>query len=146
QPRNIVVTVRVDSPGDDGGVTQTNVTVAGSDASNDSSTSQSGAVGAGGAAPGQDASTDQDASSTATATQDGAANIVVIVRIDSPGDDTISQTNTSAAGSSASNTSTTDQTVPAGGSGNASGNRGTPNDSSRDVPAASGPPAAQQWK
>jgi hypothetical protein len=143
QPRNIVVIVRVDSPGDDGGVTQTNVSVAGSGASNDGSTSQSAADGA---APAQDASTSQDASSTATASQDQAGNIVVIVRVNSPGDDgPISQTNTSAAGSSASNTSSTDQASSTGaGENGAAGGTGTPNDASRDTPAPIGPPAQQQ--
>jgi hypothetical protein len=147
---NIVVSVRVDSPGDDGEITQTNVVAVVSDGSNDSSTNQSGSAGAEGAGAGQGASTGQAASSTATATQDGAKNIVVIVRINSPGDDgPISQTNTAVAASNASNTSATAQgAAVAQDNGNTAGTTGgngaEATGSSRDEPAPVGPPAEQQ--
>src|SRR5919201_1555738 len=40
QPTNIVVTIRVDSPGDDGSISQTNVVVGSSNAANTSGTTQ----------------------------------------------------------------------------------------------------------
>jgi hypothetical protein len=143
EPTNIVISVRIDSPGDDGPITQTNVAADVSDGSNASSTSQSAPDG--GLAQGQDAASGQTASSTATAAQDQPRNVVVIVRINSPGNDgPISQTNASVAGSSASNTSAISQGVPSRptvgtGAGGADGNG-----SSRDGTTAVGPPAEQQ--
>jgi hypothetical protein len=63
-------------------------------------------------APAQTASTVQQAIDSATATQEGAQNIVVIVRINSPGDDRITQANVAAANSSAANSSWTSQAMP----------------------------------
>ena len=56
-----------------------------------------------------DAATQQAATAIANATQNNVQNIVVIIRINSPGDDVISQSNTATAGAVAANTSTTDQ-------------------------------------
>jgi hypothetical protein len=143
QPTNIVVSVRINSPGDDGPITQGNVAVAVGEGTNDSSTAQGGGVGdSGGQAGAQDASTGQTASSTATATQDQAGNVVISIRINSPGDNgPISQTNTAAAASNAGNTSTTNtnQGVPAGGA-----QSGSDGSSAGDPPVAIGPPAQQQ--
>jgi hypothetical protein len=141
QPRNIVISVRIDSPGDDGPITQENVSVAVAEGSNDSSTAQGGGVGdSGGQAGDQQASTGQTASSTATATQDQAGNLVISIRVNSPGNNgPISQTNTATAGSNAANTSATNQGVPAVGARNGSGGS-----SAGDPPIAIGPPAQQQ--
>jgi hypothetical protein len=117
QPQNMVITIRINSPGVDGPITQTNVIVAGSSGSNAASTTQNGVPGTGGAAPSQNADTGQQAGSSATASQDGAGNLVVIVRINSPGDNgPISQTNAVVAGANAANTSTTTQGQPTAGS------------------------------
>jgi hypothetical protein len=123
QPTNVVVIVRVNSPGDDGSVTQNNLTVGASAAANDSSTGQwagdypTPATQQMSPTPTpQPASsaTGQQAASTATATQDAAGNLVVTVRIDSPGrNGDVTQTNSVAAGSSATNTSGTAQQAAA---------------------------------
>src|SRR5919201_1380863 len=106
QPTNIVVTIRVDSPGDDGSISQTNVVVAGANGSNSASTGQDGGAG-------QNASTDQQADANTNVTQDGAGNYIVIVRINSPGNDgPISQTNAAIGSSNAENTSGTTQEQP----------------------------------
>ena len=149
QPKNIVVSVRIDSPGDDGPITQTNVAVAVADGSNDSSTAQTGGAGdAGGQSGDQQAATGQTASSTATATQDQAGNLVISIRIRSPGNDgPITQTNTGIGISNAGNTSATNQGVPVSGAANG-GQDGTPNgqgDSiASDPRSAIGPPVQEQ--
>jgi hypothetical protein len=56
-----------------------------------------------------EAATQQAATAVASATQNNVQNIVVIIRINSPGDDVISQNNTANAGAVATNTSTTQQ-------------------------------------
>jgi hypothetical protein len=124
QPINLVVSVRINSPGDDGPISQTNVVAGVSDAANAASPTQDGSEGeGGGGSADQDASTTQQAGSTATATQQGAQNIVVIVRINSPGDNgSISQENVDVAVSNAANESTTSQ----GGSGDAESAATTP--------------------
>jgi hypothetical protein len=111
QPVNVVVSVRINSPGDDGPISQTNVIAGVSDAANAASTTQGGSASEGtdGSAD-QEASTSQQAGSTATATQQGAQNIVVVVRINSPGDNgSISQGNVDVAVSNAGNESSTAQ-------------------------------------
>ena len=116
QPTNLVVTVRIDSPGNDGPISQTNVVVGIADASNSASQTQTAEPGESGAgASDQAAETGQAAGATATATQNGAQNIVVIVRINSPGDSgPISQTNTTVAISDATNDSATTQRAGSG--------------------------------
>jgi len=107
QPVNVVVNIRVNSPGKNGPVTQNNITVAPSTAANNASTTQTGGGNNG-------ASTAQQANSTATATQDGAGNLVITVRIDSPGSNgAIAQTNGVVGSSSGTNTSDTTQQVAA---------------------------------
>lgn len=107
QPVNVVVIVRVNSPGNDGSITQSNIAAAPSTAANNASTSQGGSGG-------DAASTAQQATSTATATQDAAGNLVVTVRIDSPGENgAVAQTNGVVGSSSGTNTSDTTQQVAA---------------------------------
>jgi hypothetical protein len=119
QPTNVVVIVRIDSPGNDGAITQSNVTVATPDAANDATTSQEGGADQAASteepsASDQEASTTQEASSAATATQDDAGNLVVTVRIASPGrDGAVTQTNDAVGTSEATNTSVTDQQAAA---------------------------------
>jgi hypothetical protein len=111
QPVNFVVSVRINSPGDDGPISQTNVVAGVSDAANDASTTQGGSAseGADGSAD-QEASTSQQAGSTAAASQQGAQNVIVVVRINSPGDNgSISQSNIDVAVSNAGNESSTAQ-------------------------------------
>ena len=106
QPTNIVISIRIDSPGNDGPISQTNIVVAGANGSNSSSTGQDGG-------PAQDASTDQQAVAGTTVTQDGAGNLVVTVRINSPGNNgSVSQTNAAIGSSNAENTSGTTQSQP----------------------------------
>jgi hypothetical protein len=61
-----------------------------------------------------EAATQQAATAIANATQNNVQNIVVIIRINSPGDDVISQSNTASAGAVGANTSTTQQEGGAG--------------------------------
>jgi hypothetical protein len=106
QPTNVVIEIRIDSPGDNGPISQTNVAIGGANGTNDAATGQNGpADGAG-----QDASTDQQAGANTTVTQDQAGNLVVTVRINSPGNNgPVSQTNAAVGSSNAQNTSETSQ-------------------------------------
>ena len=106
QPTNVVISIRIDSPGDNGPISQTNVAVGAANGTNDASTGQDGAPGG----AGQDASTNQQAGADTTVTQDGAGNLVVTVRINSPGNNgPVSQTNAAAGTSNAQNASETSQ-------------------------------------
>jgi hypothetical protein len=106
-PTNLVVSVRINSPGANGPISQTNVAVVTVGATNDSATSQAGSSGADGA---QQAATGQGAAATGEGTQSQPSNIVISIRINSPGNDgPVSQTNVVAVGVSAGNSSTTDQ-------------------------------------
>ena len=107
QPTNVVISIRIDSPGDNGPISQTNVAVGSANGTNDAANSQNGA---GGGAGGQDASTNQQAGANTTVNQDQAGNLVVTVRINSPGNDgPVSQTNAAAGSSNAQNSSQTSQ-------------------------------------
>ena len=117
---NSNIPVRIDSPGDDGDVSQSNESFAGSLAGNLNLTGQEvdqdyggGGNGGGGVqAVGQLAFNDQSAESDATSTQTGATNSNTPVRIGSEGDDgDVTQTNASAALSAALNANLTDQSV-----------------------------------
>jgi hypothetical protein len=113
-PTNMVISVRIDSPGNNGAISQSNVAVVGVGAGNGSDTSQAGADELGGA---QQASTGQDAAAMGEGTQSHPVNIVVSIRINSPGNDgPISQTNVVGVGVGANNGSSTSQTgaMPAG--------------------------------
>jgi hypothetical protein len=106
QPVNVVVIVRVNSPGKNGAVTQNNVAVAPATAGNTASSTQAGGSNA--------ASTAQRAGATATAAQDSAGNYVITVRIDSPGaNGPVTQTNGADGSSTATNTSSTTQQAAA---------------------------------
>ena len=105
-PTNMVVSVRINSPGANGPISQSNVTVVTVGATNGSATSQ-GASGPDGA---QQAATGQNAGATGEGTQSQPSNIVISIRINSPGNDgPVSQTNVVAVGVSAGNASSTDQ-------------------------------------
>jgi hypothetical protein len=133
-PRNLVVSVRIDSPGNDGSISQTNVAGSAAGATNDASTGQEGASGE--PASQQQAATDQAATATATTTQDQPQNIVIVIRINSPGDSgPIEQTNIAVAVSNAGNVSVSRQ-----GGGGADGAAAG---ASPDPRAAIGPPAQQ---
>src|SRR5690242_16692658 len=56
-----------------------------------------------------DAATQQAATAVANASQNNVQNVVVIIRVNSPGDDVINQSNTSSANGVAANTSSTNQ-------------------------------------
>ena len=67
-------------------------------------------------APLQDAVTDQTSSATATVADPDQSNLVVIIRINSPGDDVVSQTNVISVGATSANGSSTNQDQSAGAS------------------------------
>lgn len=118
-PTNVNVVVRIDSPGNDGAVTQTNSSTAVANAGNVSGVAQSAdqtqTGGAGGAtgqlqSAAQSAPTTQQASSLATSTQVNPLNLNIVVRNKSPGDEApVTQTNTSQATANGSNTSAVTQ-------------------------------------
>jgi len=161
QASNIVNSTRVDSPGDNGAITQTNAAQGQAAAANGSATTQTGtspsSPGGGGGDQGTQlsAATQQAAAAIASAIQQGAQNIVIQIRINSPGDNgPITQTNTAIAGAGAVNASQTsqgagiDSGAPTGedGSGTVAG---SPNDGASGAappatpaePPASAPPA-----
>ena len=106
QPTNVVIEIRIDSPGDNGPISQTNVAIGAANGTNDAATSQDGTSGG----AGQGASTNQQAGANTTVTQDQAGNYVVTVRINSPGKNgPVSQTNAAAGSSNAQNSSETSQ-------------------------------------
>jgi hypothetical protein len=96
QPTNIFVSLRINSPGDDGPVTQTSTTAVAADTANDAATAQTAwqdwAPGARAAeaapqASAQESGTKQAAATQATATRPHPTNVVVSVRVNSPGND-----------------------------------------------------------
>jgi hypothetical protein len=119
QPTNIFVSVRVNSPGDDGPVTQTSTTAVAADTANDAATSQTAwqdwAPEARAAEPApqasaQDSGTTQAAATQATATQPQPTNVVVSVRVNSPGDDgPVTQSSTVAVAAQSKNAAATAQ-------------------------------------
>jgi hypothetical protein len=115
---NTNIPVRVLSPGNDGSVSQSNSSTAGSIAANLNATSQStgqqqaGAGGAGVQAAGQDNASSQSAESTAGSTQDRPANYNIPVRVLSPGHDgDVEQSNSSTAVSVGANANLTEQDI-----------------------------------
>jgi GTP cyclohydrolase II len=114
-PSNSNISVRIFSPGDNGSVSQSNNSVAGSIAGNKASTEQAVGQSQGGAgeqAVGQVAETIQKAKSHAESKQEKPSNSNISVRIHSPGDDgDVEQSNNSAAGSAAGNLAHTGQGV-----------------------------------
>jgi hypothetical protein len=113
KPTNRNISVRVLSPGDDGDVTQSNKSLAGSLAANKNATDQSARQSGGGGgvqAIGQAAASRQDASSDAESEQIHPTNVNVPVRVLSPGQNgSVKQENTSAALSAALNKDETTQ-------------------------------------
>jgi hypothetical protein len=112
-PSNSNISVRIFSPGDNGSVSQSNNSVAGSVAGNAASTTQGVSQSQGGSgeqAVGQVAETIQKAKSQAESKQVKPSNSNISVRIHSPGDDgDVEQSNNSVAGSAAGNLAHTDQ-------------------------------------
>ena len=108
EPTNMVISIRIDSPGNNGPISQSNVSVVGVGANNGSDTSQAAA---GDPAADQQASTGQDAAATGDGTQSQPKNIVISVRINSPGNDgPVSQSNLVGVGVGANNAAQTSQT------------------------------------
>jgi hypothetical protein len=101
-----------------------------------------------------DAATQQAATAVANASQNNVQNIVVIIRINSPGDDVINQSNTAISNAVAANNSSTNQGTGAdsGPTGSLSGESGTPTTptssstpptttTAQEEPVAAAPPA-----
>src|SRR5206468_6270513 len=109
------IAVRSDSPGNRRAISPSSVAAVTAGAGKAGNTSRSGGVGD--PAASQQASTGQDAAATGEGTQSQPTNIVVSIRINSPGNDgPISQTNLVGVGVGANNGSSTSQTgaMPAG--------------------------------
>lgn len=129
RPANQNVSVRVQSPGSGGDVTQSNTVASGAAATNANVTDQSAAqtqsgscdCGSGTQAVGQESDSSQAAAALSTASQQGAGNENISVRVQSPGNDgNVSQSNTAASGAAAANANATGQSadqVSAGGTG-----------------------------
>ena len=129
QPANQNISVRVQSPGDAGNVTQSNTVASGATATNANVTgqsadqTQSGSCNCAGGtqAVGQDAQSSQAAGALSHASQQGASNENISVRVQSPGDDgNVSQSNTAVSAAAAANGNATQQSADqasAGGSG-----------------------------
>ena len=110
--------IRLDSPGNDGPVAQTNSSQANADAGNTNSLSQGSSQsqnGAGSAAgqsqsSSQSAPTTQSSQSTATSTQVNPLNANIVIRNKSPGDEgPVSQTNSVQSTAGAANSNAVDQ-------------------------------------
>jgi hypothetical protein len=127
--KNENIDVRVLSPGNGGNVSQSNTVLAGSLAANGNQTgqtasqTQAGGPGSGyGQTVGQAAANKQDAWADSTATQHGAKNKNISVRVLSPGDDgDVSQSNTVAGIAAALNGNGTSQTASQNQAGGPSG-------------------------
>jgi hypothetical protein len=119
QPTNIFVSLRENSPGDNGPVTQTSTTAVAGESANDAATAQDDwqdwASGARAERPApqasaQDSATNQAAATSATATRPQPTNVVVSVRVNSPGDDgPVTQSSTVAVAGQSKNTAATAQ-------------------------------------
>jgi hypothetical protein len=111
QPGNVVISIRIDSPGDGGAIDQSNTAVGQADAANTAATSQ----GAGGAESSLSSATQQAAAALASALQQQPRNVVISIRINSPGNDgPINQANTAVANAGSANTSNTAQGAAGG--------------------------------
>jgi len=119
-PTNLNLVIRIDSPGNDGPVTQTNTSVASAAGNNSNATAQDAAQSqtGGGASGGQSQSTDQTApttqGSTATpaSTQTAPLNANIVIRNKSPGDTgPVTQTNSSQATAQAANDNAVNQST-----------------------------------
>src|SRR4029079_17916796 len=119
QPSNIVNSTRVGSPGDNGAITQTNTAQGRTPAASGSAPPQDSPSSAGGGGGDQgtqlSAATQQAAAAIASVIQQGAQNIVIQIRINSPGDNgPINQSNIAIAGAGAVNASQTSQRAGGG--------------------------------
>jgi hypothetical protein len=133
-PTNINVVIRIDSPGNDGPVTQANTSVASAIGGNSNAVSQGAAQNqtGGGLSGGQSQSADQIAptvqgsTATAASTQTAPLNANIVIRNKSPGDSgPLTQTNSSQATAQAANDNAVDQSATQsqmlGGGGSSSG-------------------------
>jgi hypothetical protein len=111
QQSNSLGADRSDSTGGETISQQNGLSVVGA-AANDASTSQAPDPGAA-ASSDQQAATDQDASANSAAVQPQQSNVVIIIRINSPGDDVVSQTNVVSVVAVGANQSSTAQGIPA---------------------------------
>jgi hypothetical protein len=114
-PSNTNISIRVLSPGNDGNVTQSNTAGSSAAAGNASNTTQGSSQTAGGGNPiqsaTQSASTGQVAGALSLASQYGASNTNVPIRVLSPGNDgNVSQTNAVGSRADAGNAAGTSQT------------------------------------
>lgn len=133
-PTNTNISIRVLSPGNDGNVTQSNAAGSSATAGNASNTAQgsSQTAGGGGAiqSSNQSASTSQLAAALSLASQTGATNTNMPIRVLSPGNDgNVSQTNAVGSSATAGNAAGTSQTgtqTAAGGSSCGCSGSGTP--------------------
>ena len=113
QQSNAIGATRADSSGDDSASQQNDVSVVGAAANAASTDQTAGSPTPAGAS--QQAATDQAANAAAAAVQPQQSNVVIIIRINSPGDDVISQTNVVSVVAVAANQSSTSQNpAPAG--------------------------------
>jgi hypothetical protein len=113
QQSNAIGATRADSSGDDNASQQNDVSVVGAAANGASTDQTAGSQSPAGAS--QQAATDQTANAAAAAVQPQQSNVVIIIRINSPGDDVISQTNVVSVVAVAANQSSTSQNpAPAG--------------------------------
>ena len=119
-PTNLNLVIRIDSPGNDGPVTQTNTSVASATGNNSNATTQEAAQNqtGGGTSGGQSQSTDQSAPTTqsssanATSTQTAPLNANIVIRNKSPGDTgPVTQTNSSQATAQAGNDNAVNQSA-----------------------------------
>ena len=112
QQSNAIGATRADSSGDDSASQQNDVSVVGAAANGASTDQTAGSPSPAGAS--QQAATDQAANAAAAAVQPQQSNVVIIIRINSPGDDVISQTNVvSVVGVAANQSSTSQNPAPA---------------------------------
>src|SRR6478609_757731 len=114
-PSNTNISIRVLSPGNDGNVSQSNTAGSSAAAGNASNTTQGSSQTAGGGNPiqssTQSASTGQVATALSLASQYGASNTNVPIRVLSPGNDgNVSQTNAVGSNATAGNAAGTSQT------------------------------------
>jgi hypothetical protein len=117
-PTNINISIRVDSPGDNGPVEQNNTSTATAVSGNSNSVAQDGSQAQTGGrsssgqsqSAGQNAPTSQDASAASRSTQVAPTNLNITIRNKSPGEDgAVSQTNTSQSTAGAANSNDANQ-------------------------------------
>jgi hypothetical protein len=119
-PTNLNVVIRIDSPGNDGPVTQTNTSVASATGNNSNATAQDAAQNQTGGGPSggqsqsadQTAPTTQSANATAASYQAAPRNANIVIRNKSPGDSgAVTQTNSSQATAQAVNGNAANQSA-----------------------------------